>query len=420
MAKPSEHIIEKLEIVFDEGKLNVLPFLADFSLEEDLYRKSLNFNVTFADASDIFNKIDFDGTEIIKVKFKSPGNEFVDIQFQVWKDHVTPSSDATGSKIIQLFGVTPEHYVQQKIDINQSFNGKISDFVKIVYNTFSTKPFDCDPTSGRSITIVPGMTPFDTMDFLANRSFSGKYPTSWFTFYEGLGEDGTGKYYFKNVEGLIDENRESAIDYKYAPSSVADYELEKRQFVIDELEIETNKDVMKKYKSGMYASEVFEIDLIYQKVLPTNFVVDEGVFKQFVHLDKEAMSLDSKKQVQENLGVINTSYWQVRNSESTIYDSFFGTIIPRRLFYLNSLTQVKAKMVVPGNSDLRVGKVINLDMLEQTASTETREQEHKTSGNYLVTNIKHICDRKQYKCVVSMVKESYRANTRKPDKNFLA
>jgi len=420
MAKPSEHIIEKLDLIFDGGKLNVLPMLHDFGLEEDLYKKSLTISVTFADASDIFNKIDFDGTEQIIVKFKSPGNEFIELTFQVWKDHVTPSTDATGSKMIQVFGVTPEHYVQQKIHINQSFNGSISDFVKVVYGTFGTKSFDCDKTSGRSITIIPGMTPFESMDFLANRSFSGKYPTSWYTFYEGIGDDGTGKYYFKNVEKLIDENKKSAIKYKYAPSSTADTLLEDRQFIIDQLEVEANKDVMKKYKSGMYASQVYQIDLIYQKVIPTNFTLDEKGFKEFVHLDDAAMSLDSKKQISETLGIINTSYWQTRMSEGILFENFFGTIIPRRLFYLNSLDQVKAKIMVPGNSDLRVGKVIDLDMLEQTASTETREQEHKTSGKYLVTNIMHVCDRKQYKCIVKMVKESYRANTRKPDKNFLA
>lgn len=418
MDKPSTHIIDKLEIVFDGGKLNVLPYMADFSLEEDLYKKSLNFNVTFADASDIFNKIDFDGMEKINVKFKAPGNEYITLTFQVWKDLVTPSADATGNKLIQLFGVTPEHYVQQRLDINQSYNGKISDFVKIVYGYFGTKPFECDTTSGSSVHIIPGMTPFESMDFLANRAFSGKYPTSWFTFYEGIG-DGEGKYYFKNVEKLIEENKQSPIDFKYAPSSVADEDLKKRQFVIEELEIETNKDVMKKMKAGMYASEVYEIDLIYKQVLPTKFTVDEPTFKEFIHLDKDPMSLDSKKQVKENLGVINTSFWQTRMADSFTRDSFFGTIIPRRLFYLNSLSQVQAKMIVPGNSDLRVGKVVNLDMLEQTASTETRDQEHRTSGNYLVTNVRHICTRDSYKCVVKMVKESYRANTRNPEKNFL-
>lgn len=418
MSKPAQHLLEVLDVYFDGGKLNALPYLYTFALEENLYNKSLNMNVSFMDASDIFNKIDFDGTETIKVKFKSPGNEFITMTFQVWKDHVTPSPDSTGSKLIQLFGVTPEHYVQQRIDVNQSHNGKLSDFAQIVYGKFGTKPFECDPTSGRSITIIPGMTPFESMDFLANRSFSGKYPTSWFTFYEGLG-DGTGKYYFKNVEKLIEENKGGAIKYKYAPSSVADYDLKKRQFVIDELEITTNKDVLEKMKSGMYASEVKEIDLIYHRVIGSPFVVDEGTFKEFVHLDDSPMSLDSKKQVNTNLAKLNTTYWQTRASDELIYDSFFGAVIPRRLFYLTSLQQVTARIVVPGNSDLRVGKVIDLDMLEQTASTDSREQEHKTSGKYLVSSVIHVCDRESYKCEVRMVKESYRANVRKPEKNFL-
>lgn len=425
--KPSQHLIEILTLESDDAYqgyafLDLAAVLLECNVTEDIYSKSLAIHVKFFDGSDINNKFDFDGRETIKAKFKSAGNEFIDLEFQVWKDAVTPNPDGTGTKIIDLWGVTKEHYIQQRIDINQSYKGKISEFAKIVYGKFSTgKPFEVDPTSGRLTTIIPGMTPFESMDFLANRSFSGKYPTSWFLFYEGIAPpgDGTAKYFFKNAEQLIDENKGSALPLTYSPSSVADETLINRQEVIDDLAIVTNKDVMKKFKRGMYASQVNEIDMITHRVLPTNFNIDESRYKEFVHLDDENMSLDSKKQIEENLAIINTSYWQTRTFDSGFAETHFGTIIPRRLFYLNSLQQVVARMQIPGNSDLRVGKCFDLDMLEQTTKSETREQEHKVSGKYWVTKITHNFTRDAYKCFVEMCKESYRANTRKPDKNYL-
>jgi uncharacterized protein (DUF2344 family) len=78
------------------------------------------------------------------------------------------------------------------------------------------------------------------------------------------------------------------------------------------------------------------------------------------------------------------------------------------------------RLLVPGNSNMTVGKVIDLNMLETTANTETKEQEQKVSGNYLVTRVFHMIDRKEYNMVMVLNKESYRANIDDPSKNVVA
>lgn len=91
------------------------------------------------------------------------------------------------------------------------------------------------------------------------------------------------------------------------------------------------------------------------------------------------------------------------------------------MFYLSSLDQVRCKLGIPGNSDLGVGKVIHLDILEQTARTETKEPEQKISGNYMITKVTHLIERTRgYTQAVEMCKESYRSNVRNPHKNVVS
>ena len=98
----------------------------------------------------------------------------------------------------------------------------------------------------------------------------------------------------------------------------------------------------------------------------------------------------------------------------------FTQIIPRRLYYLSALEQIKAKIGIPGNSDLSPGKVINLDMAEVSARQEGREQEGKITGNYLVTRVFHLVERGSYQNSVEMCKDSFRSNVRNPKKNIVS
>tara|TARA_R110002074_G_scaffold317811_3_gene488265 strand:+ start:326 stop:1609 length:1284 start_codon:yes stop_codon:yes gene_type:complete len=408
--------IDRIDIKFTGGKFDVLDSYVNMRIDEDIDSGSLQMNLSFLDAADIANKIDFDGTEIIDVKFSSPGQREIEVKFQVYKDMVTPAPDSGTSKIVTLFGVTPEHYTQANVDINQSFRGPISKFAETIFDKLRTKrPFNVDATAGQLLTIVPGMTPFESMEFLAARAYDSNFKSSAFKFYEDM--DG---YNFRNIESLITDGKADPFVYKQSPSATVQHESTAQQFDIQHLEIDTGKDVMAKVKSGMYASEAKEIDLINQTIVQSTFLMREQ-FDQFEHLDDDAMSIDSKKALHDHMQTINTSYWLVRNIDSLNEEPNFTEIIPRRMFYLASLEQVRCKLGIPGNSDIGVGKVIHLDILEQTARTKNKEPEEKISGNYVITKVTHLLEKSRgYTQAVEMCKDSFRSNVRNPHKNVVS
>ena len=137
-------------------------------------------------------------------------------------------------------------------------------------------------------------------------------------------------------------------------------------------------------------------------------------FKDFYHLDKPAISYDKKAVIDKHLNFINSTTWINKYSDGVRHkENNFGPLITRRKFYGDSLNQFAMNCVVPGNSDLSVGKIMDLSMIETSADKDNPDQEKKISGKYLITEVNHQILKGKYNCTMSCNKESYRANVTK-------
>jgi len=412
--KPANQVnLTKVELEFKGEKYDLIPDMLKMQLDESIETNSMSMNITFLDASNLTNKIDFDGTETITVEFNTLGDREVSAKYRLFKNDIVP--DDTGNmKGVVLYGVSEEHFKSAILDVNQSYREQISGFAQNVFDKLgSDKELELHETSGRGVTIIPGMTVFESMDFLASRSYDTKYRSSAFRFYETF--DG---FHYVNIERKIAEGKKDAITYV----KVQDARTQTPKWNhIASLKLNVAKDSMHKIKSGMYASEAKEIDLINHKVITSDFTLAEK-FDEFEHLDSDAMTLESKDFIEDSLKNINTSFWLFsgQTGETDAEALNFVDIIPRRLYYLSALEQVKASMQIPGNSSLSPGMVINLDMLEITSKTKSKEQEGKVSGNYFVTSVKHLITRDEYVCLVNTCKDSYRSNIPNPEKNIVS
>lgn len=417
MAKyiPKSRTIDEILFTHSGGELNITDAFHSFQLEEDLFADSIKAKFIVMDASDSFNKVDFDGTETVDVKFASPDQDEIDLTLQVYKTAVTPDPNSGFGKVIEIFGVTPEHFTQSTIDVNKGYIDPIQNAVQDVFDMLGTdRPIDIHDTSGVDRFIIPGMTPYEAMVMLQRRAYSSKFSSSLFTFYESI--DG---FNFHNVEELISKNKKDATTYAYSPSSSLDANSKNRQFMIEDLKMNASKDVMFRIKSGSYANQCKKLDLINQTIQSGIMLVNEN-FGDFEHLDDDAMSFDSKAMIEKHLSTINSTKWIHETRADPQLSTNFESLIPARRFYADSLKGVEMTMTVCGNSDLRVGQVINLDMMEQSAKTKAKDQEPKISGKYLINRVLHYIDRKEYTSLVSCMKESYNANVDNPEKNVVA
>ena len=412
--------IDLVELKHAGGTINVTNAFHTFEIQEDLFKDSLTMKMTVLDSSEDISEANFDGTETVDLKFKSlgKGDKEIVMTFQIYKIEITPDPNAGYTKAFQLFGVTPEHYTQSTMDVNKGYLTTINSAVKDVYGKIgSSKPLSAHPTDGVDRFIIPGMTPYEAFEMLKRRAYSGKYTSSLYTFYENM--DG---FNFHNVEQLIEEGKGSPYKYKYTPDS----KLEKTgdpetQFMIERLEIDTNKDIMSRIKSGSYANQCRAIDLAAQKV-DTNILLVKENFKDFVHVDPkgDAMTFDSKRMIDKHLNVINSTKWIHETRVDPQLSTNFGALIPRRRFYYDSLNSCMMRIRVPGNSNLTVGKILELNMLEISGKTENKQQEARITGNWLITKVFHLVDSKEYENILVLHKDSYRANVDKPEEYVVA
>ena len=105
-------------------------------ITEDLFNNSLSCTLNIGDASGSLDPVDFDGTETFKLAFKSllEDDREISVVFRVYKVDVTIDPQKNDIKMYQLSSVTPEHYKQSTMDINQSFKMPIDEAVKNVFD----------------------------------------------------------------------------------------------------------------------------------------------------------------------------------------------------------------------------------------------------------------------------------------------
>ena len=172
---------EDIFITHAGGEVNVTNAWAKITIEEDIYRHSMNCFLAVNDSTGLLDKIDFDGTETFSLKIKSgkPKDPTLALRFRIYKQDISMADDGSKQKTFMLYGVTPEHYTQAIMDINESFKTPIHEAAakilsKVAKNTDRPKDrkINVHNTTGTYTYIVPGMTPYEAMDFLTKRSYS--------------------------------------------------------------------------------------------------------------------------------------------------------------------------------------------------------------------------------------------------------
>ena len=410
--EPKNVVIDFMELNHKDGTLNLETAFSSLVVTESIFQQSLSCRLIVLDSDEKLANLDLDGSEELKVGWHSEKNRELKNSFRVYRVNVTPDDTSGGKgKVYEMFGMSEEWIQQSTMDINRSFTGTMSSAVRSVWNevkkkTGSRKDLQLHFTTGHTTTIVPGLTPFESMEMFERRAYHATYSSSIYRFYESFRG-----YNFVNLEQMIATGRSRAIPYKYSPGNpIDDQKKVQGQFTIEEISFPKSKNVVDKIQSGAYASSVAEIDILNQKVDTTELRVKDN-FKDFYHLDKPAISLDKTTIIDESLNTINNTKWINKYVDGKRHrDNNFGAAITRRKFYGDSLGQVKMNCVVPGNSDLSVGMVLDLDMIESSANKETGDQEKKISGKYFISEVNHQIKSHKYNCTLSCSRESYRSN----------
>lgn len=252
------------------------------------------------------------------------------------------------------------------------------------------KEINVTPTNGKQRLIIPNLTPEDTISLFCQEADNDSHIPFYF-FYE----DSKG-FNFKDLSELV--QRDVAETYTYMSQNVVgeEGESEKDSSIVHDFQkiisfnVVSQTDIIRNVKRGLFRSKMINLDILRKNKSEYNFNYEKE-YKSFTKLQKWKIP----GQVDGN-PVIHML--QSRNGHDT--DTTFQSEnhlpkrinqhLPRSQSYFNHIFNTMMDVTVPGNSELNVGDVIELNIPNATTINKLDGKKDKyLSGKYLITSLRH-------------------------------
>ena len=400
MAKFSQDFdLEAVDIIADNGSVYKIKYLVvEVNFFEDIFSFACSGNVVVKDAIGIIENLKLDGSEIIQIAYGKTTDTAKNIRkFRLYK---VGNRNPVGNKTAEHYTIhftSEELFLSEQYKISKSFKGlEISTMIWniLVDENFGLNvPIDrlkwIEQSYGLYDMVVPKMKPFEAISWLSNYALPNENSGADMLFFET--KDG---FYFNSLKTLFDSA--PLTTYKYQPSDIDEVKVENIYTILNYEFIKTY-DSLDATKSGIYANRVISIDPISRKKEVTDFTKADlpgyspggtalnrfGKFSEEMSESHLQLVFSNSYQVQEEY--INQSTGAVAKSIRV------ETFVPNRTAQIALANYTIMKAIVPGNSNLTVGRTLNIeiDSLGLT-SDATRENDPYYSGIYLITAVRHV------------------------------
>jgi len=283
-----------------DGAVSLNDLYSNFTIQQSIFEPYMTLTIQINESKLIFEQFGskgLQGEEFVKIKFNTPTMHIIEDLFYVTGYSPIKKSPHDLSTSLVLKCVSKEKLINDAVTVNQSFTGTTSEVASNIYKNYllgnakfkhlkaakewKEKPIIVDESIGTQKFIIPGLSPFSSLHFLALRSFGGSnFPGSFYSFYEAV--DG---FYFKNIENWAEDEERDAYTFD---SDINDLPHHHRDFFknIKNMSPLSMKNTMTGIQNGEFASKVTTIDFNKKSFTLTEFnMMDQR--KEFNTLGKE-------------------------------------------------------------------------------------------------------------------------------------
>jgi hypothetical protein len=410
---------------FNGTPKNVEPQLHAFTLTESIFDTTCYGTITLKDSIDLQQDLPLIGEETVRIRYKSrKEDEYVDREFYVYR--MSDSYREEGTNFYILSVVSKEYMDNLTKKKYRSYKQQpISNIVSSIISEISEKDIEIEPTSNSTAFITSKSSPLKSVEELAKIAKSGKYEGNSYLFWEDAD-----KFNFKTVESLFEQE---AIDYSYRPVMNEGSADGAKFFSITDLEPVQQFNQVDCIAEGMYGSACLCIDPMTRSMGVKTFDYFDK-FDSFKHAEKDedAINMGSSKfefkgytskwaSSLSNAGRKKSSY--IANSgKLEVFTTNEDSILNRQSQMYQYFNTLIVTAIVPGNSNLRAGDIINVSI--PSRSLYDRDDMHQVprndrflSGRYIATKVTHILGDKGMSTKLQLSKDSY--NTDHEDEEYL-
>lgn len=424
-AEPS--FIERIDIVSNKSQSKIASVTGGtirLMYYESILQDSIKAVVTFADTGNaiddktVLEGLPLVGQEKVYVKFRDNNDSELNIVLYVNK--VTPIVEDTTKSMVQLELVSKEFIMNEKVRLNERFDGKISDHIKNILtnkNYLTTeKNIDIEETSNNYNFIGNNRKPYYAMNWLSKKAVSAKNQKSgnsagYFFFETSEG------FKFKSIDGLLAQEKKKSITFNQTPDSRGDnipagYDVKALDYSKD-----NNVDVQEKLKMGAFSTRTILFDpfsCVYEVITPNAKEVERSLKlagKELPTLNPEFNKNEKNKEFSRTTYYLldkgslpsGSTKQQIEKSKEQNFDP--KNILNQSIMRYNQLFSAKSTVTIPGDFSLHAGDAVFIDAKQLAAADEEINKEY--GGLYIIADLCHYISPRETYTKLNLVRDSF-------------
>lgn len=438
---PTEFHLQTLNLVTPLGRngtINLMPFMIELNLYEDLYSSTISGEIVLQDALGLISGFTFNGTEFLEVQLKKTVNDniFYSRNFRVYKVGKRVTGESNSYEVYTLVFCSEEFLLSEQYRLSKSFKGQeISSIVSNIFTEYlkvkqnNSKQVFIEQTIGTYDFILPNKKIFETVNWLSTYAMANESAGDFVFFENSKG------YFFTSLSSLY--KTPVYATYRFDPKNISD-DMNQKLYNVSDFEVLNFYDTLSGISNGTFANKVITLNVLQRKVNRTSAVFNYNNYLTISSnlnpnpiinnyrnrlgaamydmppvtipgLEAGCLRMSpSNSEDKKNEGVI-----QKEAIDSVANDINIERYMPNRVAKLALANYTRIKVTIPGDPNLTVGRVVNFETYKIETSTYTTSRSNPTrpldplySGKYIVTAVRHIVKNSEYITIVEMCKDS--------------
>lgn len=395
-------------------------------IDESIFSPSVTGYVDITDTMGMHYEFPIFGQEKITINFGTaddvPFNR-QDRSFRVYKLS-DKKQDNPGSTSYRLWFASEEYLKNETLKISKAYVGKPNSVIARDLMSFigTTKPFLIDSTIYNQKIVVPFLNPFTAIYWLTSFSQHSQTDSSVYFFFE----DYEG-FKFRSLKQMMFQTPVDDYTRVFKNLNVVDQQqLQKVYTGIESMYGTQYFDSLGGLSKGLLGSNLKTLDLVTRTYTTSRYDY-AAKFNEQKHLEEGTFSTAGLYTF--NSGLINpdacrkfiispteqekSTYVKSKKQDTQVFSMRRENLLQNTLSQMLQLDQIQFQVTVPGDSRLRAGSVVNLEIPSYVVAKNGKSGEDDYySGKFLVLNLSHRMMGQKYVTVMTVAKDSVRTPRR--------
>lgn len=373
----------------------------DLNIYEDIFANCMSGELEIKDSQNIIKAFQLHGNEYIHIKFETPSLNAFERYFRIYKIADIKQNNLS-SYTYKIYFCTDDFILNQQVIISKSYKNQIvTDIVKdlllnqLKVNKNRVLDRNFEPTKNNQNIIIPFLRPMEAINWLSVFSINEKLSSAFFLYETHEG------YNFRSLASIFDDStfKTIHINAKNVIENV-DNKVANR-FAADRFEVKQQFDILETISSGGMSGYMMAIDLTTR----------QHVEKQFNPITNNVKKLNEFLPFNDSLNRLDLSIAE-GSGFVRYFPAFQGNLVDKwllqRAAQVSAVNSFRMSLQLAGDSELTVGKIIEMDIpsLEPVTESQEIQIDGMKSGRFLVTQVRHRIYNNKYFNYVELCKDS--------------